>query len=181
MDISNLTSLINALRSETQTGGITPETLGSILQAMASALSTCVTAEEQRSALALTITMDDLDSLCVPSDGGIYAVMKQMGGDSVTIGHLFFFHDDMRHAGHQMLFSNFSNALLTSHDDRLHIWHRWFNLTAQHGTPGTWTDWQEVFSSASQQEGSSGTSRQEIETLEPEAATEEEILQIAQS
>ena len=32
MDISNLTSLINALRAETQEDSITPESLGALLQ-----------------------------------------------------------------------------------------------------------------------------------------------------
>ena len=47
IDISNLTSLITAFRNETEQGSISPETLGSLLQAIANLLSAASTDQEQ--------------------------------------------------------------------------------------------------------------------------------------
>ena len=47
IDISNLTSLITAFRQETEQGSISPETLGSLLQAIANLLSGATTDQEQ--------------------------------------------------------------------------------------------------------------------------------------
>lgn len=47
IDISNLTSLITAFRQETEQGSISPETLGSLLQAIANLLSAASTDQEQ--------------------------------------------------------------------------------------------------------------------------------------
>ena len=47
IDITNLTSLITAFRNETEQGSISPETLGSLLQAIANLLSAASTDQEQ--------------------------------------------------------------------------------------------------------------------------------------
>ena len=47
IDITNLTSLITAFRQETEQGSISPETLGSLLQAIANLLSAASTDQEQ--------------------------------------------------------------------------------------------------------------------------------------
>lgn len=47
IDITNLTSLITAFRQETEQGSISPETLGSLLQAIANLLSAATTDQEQ--------------------------------------------------------------------------------------------------------------------------------------
>lgn len=47
IDITNLTSLITAFRNETEQGSISPETLGSLLQAIANMLSAASTDQEQ--------------------------------------------------------------------------------------------------------------------------------------
>ena len=57
IDISNLTSLITAFRQETEQGSISPETLGSLLQAIANLLSAASTDQEQ---IKLTNIYDNL-------------------------------------------------------------------------------------------------------------------------
>ncbi len=57
IDISNLTSLITAFRNETEQGSISPETLGSLLQAIANLLSAASTDQEQ---IKLTNIYDNL-------------------------------------------------------------------------------------------------------------------------
>lgn len=47
IDITNLTSLITAFRNETEQGSISPETVGSLLQAIANLLSAATTEQEQ--------------------------------------------------------------------------------------------------------------------------------------
>lgn len=47
IDITNLTSLITAFRNETEQGSISPETVGSLLQAIANQLSAATTEQEQ--------------------------------------------------------------------------------------------------------------------------------------
>lgn len=47
IDITNLTSLITAFRNETEQGSISPETVGSLLQAIANLLSAASTDQEQ--------------------------------------------------------------------------------------------------------------------------------------
>lgn len=47
IDITNLTSLITAFRQETEQGSISPETLGSLLQAIANLLSAATSDQEQ--------------------------------------------------------------------------------------------------------------------------------------
>ena len=57
IDITNLTSLITAFRQETEQGSISPETLGSLLQAIANLLSAASTDQEQ---IKLTNIYDNL-------------------------------------------------------------------------------------------------------------------------
>lgn len=57
IDITNLTSLITAFRNETEQGSISPETLGSLLQAIANLLSAASTDQEQ---IKLTNIYDNL-------------------------------------------------------------------------------------------------------------------------
>lgn len=57
IDITNLTSLITAFRNETELGSISPETLGSLLQAIANLLSAASTDQEQ---IKLTNIYDNL-------------------------------------------------------------------------------------------------------------------------
>ena len=47
IDITNLTSLITAFRNETEQGSISPETLGSLLQAIANELKNASSAQEE--------------------------------------------------------------------------------------------------------------------------------------
>ena len=57
IDITNLTSLITAFRNETEQGSISPETVGSLLQAIANLLSAATTEQEQ---IKLTNIYDNL-------------------------------------------------------------------------------------------------------------------------
>lgn len=84
------------------------------------------------------------------SEKPIYIVTNKFNGKDKPCGILFNFCDDMGsasatpHAMHQFFISNFTNIATGGHDAGIHLWHRWFNINAHHGTPATWTAWSEL-------------------------------------
>ena len=80
----------------------------------------------------------------------IYIVTNKFNGKDKPCGILFNFCDDMGsatatpHAMHQFFISNYTDIASAGHDASIHLWHRWFNINAHHGTPATWTAWEQL-------------------------------------
>lgn len=142
-------------------GGGTPATDGYDHSALEAAITALQTSVATLGSLIGTVTVNKLATWyadCASpvaamqqaqSEPAIFVVMGSFAGKPKACGILFAFMDDMNstsqpHAVHQLFITNFTSLTSFGHDASIHLWHRYYAITAHHGTAGTWSDWTEL-------------------------------------